>query len=123
ESAPGQNFATPIDPALVQVTPGGLPVLPRLIFTVNQSADAGELFEAFFRFNAQASTLRGDTMLLGPASATEDGAVIASQDICHGGLFAGISPVGCANASSSLITFAAEFGSSNSETALFAPPT
>lgn len=123
ESAPGQNFATPIDPALVQVTPGGLPIQPRLTFTVNQSADAGELFESFFRFNALASILSGDSMLLGPASATEDGVVIASQDICPGGAFSGISPVGCPSIPSTLITFAADFGSSNSETALFAPPT
>jgi hypothetical protein len=123
ETAPGQNFATPIDPAAVQVTPGGSPSLPRLTFTVDQSADAGELFELFFRFNALASILSGDAMLLGPASATEDGVVIASQDICPGGAFAGSTPLGCPGVPSSLITFAAEFGSSNSDSAQFAPPT
>src|SRR5262245_5215221 len=46
--APGQATATPIDPSSIQVTPGGTPADPSLLFTLNASAPAGTLLEAFF---------------------------------------------------------------------------
>ena len=46
---PGQTVATPIDPAQVQVTPGGTALNPTLLFTLNKTANAGEVFESVFQ--------------------------------------------------------------------------
>ena len=61
----------------------------------------------------------GCLRLLGPASAIGDGAVTATEDICPGGLFAGSTPTLCGNPPATLITFATEFSSSLSDSAVF----
>jgi len=118
----GQSFATPIDPSLVQVTPDGAFDKPTLEFTLNADANANELLESIFRFDVTAGGLSSSTLTLGPAStATGDGVATATEDVCAGGFFVGDQPLGCPGSASSLITFAADFGSSRSDTASFSP--
>jgi hypothetical protein len=93
---PGQSFATPIDPALVQVAPGGTPQSPTLILTLGSNAGAGQLLESIFRFSVSASfDLTGVGVALGAASASGDGAVTAVLDVCAGGSFFPTLPLGC----------------------------
>lgn len=121
-TVPGQSFATIIDPASVQVTPDGTSGKPALEFTLNADANAGQLLESVFRFDVSALGLSSSTMTLGPSSAaTGDGVATATEDICPGGTFTGDQPLGCPNSPASLITFAADFGSSTSDTANFSP--
>ena len=41
---PGEPTATPVDPAQVQVTPGGTAFNPMFLFTLDTTANAGEVF-------------------------------------------------------------------------------
>src|ERR1044071_6289417 len=80
ELASGFAPAIPINPDLVQVTPGGTPTNPSLFFTLNSTALAGEVFELFFRFNATGSR-QGVSISLGSPSVTLDGAVTGVLDV------------------------------------------
>lgn len=104
QTAPGQNLATPIGPSAVQVSPGGTPFAPSLTFTLNQTANATDLFESFFRFQAT-GPLAWDAITLNNPSATGDGVVTATEDICPDANFSGNAPQGCP-ASQSLVAFA-----------------
>ena len=119
-AAPGQTFAVPIDPSLIQVTPGGSPGTAILQLNFSSSAGAGELLEAFFHFFVSAPTLFGYGVDLASASATGDGVVTATQDVCPDGFFAGNSPTLCPTAASALITFLTESDSLLSDQAGFA---
>jgi hypothetical protein len=102
---PGQAFATLIDPNTVQVTPGGTNLSPRLVFSLNTGANAGQLFESIFRFAAHGALTRA-AIALGSPLATGDGAALGVLDVCPDGSFAGTSPSGCPTASASAIAFA-----------------
>ena len=104
-SAPGQNGATPIPLLQVMVNPAGMQFMPTLQFTLNQGANAGQLFESFFRFKASNAQLTGAGITLNSPLATGDGAVTGTLNVCPGAMFAGNSPTGCAN-SISLISLA-----------------
>lgn len=65
---------TPIDPAQVQVTPGGSALNLTLLFTLDRTANAGQSFESFFRFSVSGS-LDGASIDLTSPKATGDGAV------------------------------------------------
>ncbi len=71
-SEPGQTAASPINPSLVLVTPGGSALDPTLQFTLDSNASANQLFESFFRFGVTATVPLSDTMMLN-GSATVDG--------------------------------------------------
>ena len=101
--APGQSFATPIAPAQILVSPGGLPDMPSLRFTLGKSAAAGQLFESFFHFDVSGPSLFNATVMLENPSATGDGAVISSLDICPNASFSGGAPLGCPNTPATLI--------------------
>jgi hypothetical protein len=115
---PGQTVASPINPSMVLVTPGGSTLNPTLQFTLDLTASANHVFESFFRFGVSAPLPLSDTMLL-DGSATVDGAATATQDICPGGSFSGNSPVGCPGSAASLVTVATESFSMKSDTASF----
>jgi hypothetical protein len=100
----GQSIATPISAQQVQVNPGGTAFLPMLLFTLNSSASAGQVFESFFRFEATAP-LFGATIGLNSASAAGDGAVTGVMDVCAGGMFSGGSPVGCPTSAGTAVAF------------------
>lgn len=104
-TAPGQNFATPISPQSIQVTPGGTTFLPSLLFTLNSSATSGNVFESFFRFDVS-GTLTSASALLNSPVALGDGAVTGILDVCAGGSFAGNGPVGCSASASTAVAFA-----------------
>lgn len=104
--APGQTIATPIDPATIQVTPGGTWSAPALTLTLGSSAPAGKLFEAFFRFSVSGAGPLDASIATSSAGATGDGAVTATQDLCPDRVFAGTSPTGCPSAPPPLIAFA-----------------
>ena len=99
----GQNFATPINPAQIQVTPtsGGSSV--GFLFTVNQTANAGQLFESFFSFTASAGGFNMARLSMTGATATGDSAVTTVEDICVGGSFLGGVPIGCPGTSATMI--------------------
>jgi hypothetical protein len=88
------------------VTPGGSQDTPTLLLTLNSSAAAGELFELFFRFNAAASVLTASSISLGSPQVTGDGAVTGVLDVCAGGQFLGVTPLGCSGVAGSAIAFA-----------------
>jgi hypothetical protein len=107
----GQSFATPIDPHTVQMTPGGSPSAPRLVLSFDVAAAAGDLFESFFHFDASAPALTGGVIQIDTASASGDGVVTATQDICPDGLFLPGVPNGCPNPAASLVAFVTESNS------------
>jgi len=119
--APGQSFATPIDPSLVQVIPGGSPAAPSITLGFGVSAQAGELFESFFHFDASAPELSGDAIQIDTATASGDGVVTATQDVCPDGAFAGSSPIGCPTSPRALIAFLTE-SDSGADSTPFSPP-
>lgn len=101
---PPQNVATAIDPAHVQVTPGGTVSNPMLLLTLNTTANAGQTFESFFRFSASDS-LAGASIGLTSPTATGDGAVTGLLDVCPNASFAGSAPSGCPTSPASLAVF------------------
>jgi hypothetical protein len=105
---PGQSFASPIDPATVQVTPGGSASVGTLTLTFAASAAAGELLELFFRMNVTAPVLVAAGIAIASGSASGDGVVTATQDLCPDGLFSGNAPIGCSSTPETLIAFASE---------------
>lgn len=99
---PGQALATPVDPMLVSVTPGGSSLNPAFVVSSTLSAGPGQLFESLFRLNAS-SMLYGASISLNGASATGDGAVTGILDVCSGGMYAGPGPTGCTGTSDSAV--------------------
>ena len=94
-SAPGQFGAIPIGLSQVAVLPGGSAFFSNLQFTINQTATSGQLLESFFRFKAAGPSLVAATVNINSPFVTNDGANIASLDICPGAMFSGNSPSGC----------------------------
>jgi hypothetical protein len=119
---PGQTIGTQIDPAQLQVAPGGTALDPMLLFTLNRTAGADEVFESFFRFSASGSLI-GASIGLTPAAVTGDAAVTAILDACPNGSFAGGAPVGCPTSPASLVVFAIDQSSLLSDSAGFAHST
>ena len=101
--ASGASFATPIAPSLIAVSPGGLPDMPSLRFTLGKSAAAGDVFESFFHFDVSAPSLLNAAVILDNPSASGDGAVTASLDICPAASFSGGAPLGCPATPATLI--------------------
>lgn len=96
-TAPGQTFATPINPALITVDPLfplQFPGSPGFQLTLNRTASANQLFESFFQFSA-AGLLTGSSIGLGPATANGDGSATATADLCVGGSFDSGAPINC----------------------------
>jgi hypothetical protein len=118
---PAQAFATPIDPALIQVTPVLSPDGPFFDFTVNAAAGPGELLESFFRFTVTGS-LRGAFIGLGNATVSGDGVVLGILDVCADGSFLGIEPIGCTGTPGSAIAFAISGDASPRANLSFSPP-
>ena len=81
------NAATQIDPNLVQVTPGGGPTTPTLLFTFNMSASAGEFFDLNFGFDVTDNFLVGANATMTGTSATDDGVVTVIEEFCPAGVF------------------------------------
>lgn len=119
-SAPGQNGATAIPLLQVMVNPAGMQFMPTLQFTLNQSANPGQLFESFFRFKASSALLTGAMITLNSPVVSGDAAVTGTLDVCPGAMFSGNSPTGCANAVS-LISLATTGFSMLSDSASFSP--
>jgi hypothetical protein len=106
-SVPGQSFATPVDPTLVQVTPGGSALAPALLLSYQVSAAPGELLESFFRFQVSVADLVGAGLAMAGAAASGDGAVTATQEICADGLFGSL-PTDCPTEPGVVILYAIE---------------
>jgi PEP-CTERM motif len=121
ELAPILPGATEIDPNTVQMTPNATRLGPTLLLTLNTSANAGEVRESFFRFNAIAGNLQGGSIALGNALAAGDGAVTGILDVCAAGFFLGIEPIGCSGTPGTAIAFATAFDASLRESLSFAP--
>ena len=113
---PGQAIATQLDPTLIQVTPGGTPSDPNLLFSLNTFAASGEVFESFFSFMVLGPLL-GATIDLTAASAAADGAVTGVLDICPDAAF--IPPLTCSTTPATVIVFAIEGDQLLSDSAAF----
>ena len=107
ELVPGIGGATPVDPMLVQVTPGGGSFTPALLLTLNVSATAATIQQLIFRFNV-AGPAAGASVALNSPAATGDGVVTGILDVCAGGSFAGSEPSGCTGSPANAIAFATE---------------
>jgi PEP-CTERM motif len=115
----GQNFATPIDPSLIQVTPLGPSV--GFMFTVNQDAGAGDLFESIFSYTASVATFNMAALSMAGATATGDGVVTVVEDVCVGSLFGpGISGCPAGNQRTNIV-FAIDIDNDFDESAGFPP--
>jgi hypothetical protein len=113
--APGQSIATPIDPAQIQVTPGGPLFSPTLLLSFNRSASAGQLLESFFHFRSTASPLLSAGISLGSPRVTGDGAITGILDVCANGQFLGTAPIGCTGTPDTAIAFMTSSDSSLSD--------
>jgi PEP-CTERM motif len=103
ELLPGQNIATPINPAEISVTPTGAGPSVGFIFTVNRNAAAGQVLESFFSYTASAGGFNMARLSMTGGTATGDAAVTTVEDICVGGSFAGGVPIGCPGTSATMI--------------------
>jgi hypothetical protein len=91
---PGQTVGTPIDPAQVQVTPGGTASNPMFLFTLNKTATAHEVFESYFVFLAPGSLIGSSITLIAPTVTGDgDAGVFGLLDVCPS--FAGATPIAC----------------------------
>jgi hypothetical protein len=115
---PGQTIGTAIDPAQVQVAPGGTALNPMLSFTLNTTAMDDDVFESFFRFSAS-GLLIGASIGLAPPTVTGNAAVTALLDVCPNGSFAGGAPAGCPTSPANLVVFAVSQSSLLSDSASF----
>jgi hypothetical protein len=119
--------AIPIDPNAIAVTPTSLSIpdfqLLGLLFTVNLTATAGTLLDTLVHFDVSATSIAGARATLGGADATADGAVTLIEEMCLGGFFAGIEPVGCPTTTATLLPFAIEGFSDPDLSAAFPPAT
>jgi len=118
--ATGQNGATEVNPSQVLVTPGGSLSSPTLQFTLSTTVNANNFLESFFRLQASAPMLVGDTLILNSPATSGDGVDTAIEYICPGASFGANSPVGCSN-QTSLLTFANASSSQLSDFKSFAP--
>ncbi|HYZ84037.1 MAG TPA: PEP-CTERM sorting domain-containing protein [Bryobacteraceae bacterium] len=100
----GITGATPLDPGVVQVTPGGSFLTPTLTLVTNTSAATGDLFDLLLEFRAGGALLSYGFITLNSPTATGDAAVSGFLDICRGGNFAGPGPVGCSGSAVSALT-------------------
>jgi hypothetical protein len=78
---PIAGFATPIDPASVQITPDGTLFNPTFLLTLNLAAGPGDVFSVAFDFSV-IGALAGSSIALNSASATGDGAVTGILQLC-----------------------------------------
>lgn len=119
--APGTAGATAINPANINVTPGGGPFNFTLVFVFNQTANAGQLFESFFHFNATGTALSAASIALGSSAITGDGANTGILDACPNAMFAGNSPTGCPTSPQSAVAFQTVGSSGLSDSLSFQP--
>jgi len=113
--------ATEIDPGLAQITPGGPAYAPTLLLTLNTTANAGEVLQSSFHFTAFSNSLLGAFINLGSPLVTGDGAVTGILDVCAGGHFLGVEPIGCDGLPGTAIAFAID-GDSQLSSRLDFPP-
>src|SRR4051794_7201895 len=106
--------ATEVDPNAIQVTPTGGSSAATLLLTLDISAGPGVLRESIFRFNA-IGTPSGASIALGNPLVAGDGAVTGILDVCAGGEFLGVEPIGCTGTPETAIAFATIFDSSLKE--------
>jgi hypothetical protein len=118
-TAPGLSGGTPIDPAAIGVTPGGTQFAPNLMFNVDSTAGAGEIFQSFFRF-AASGALNGASVMLGSPAVSGDGAVTGILDVCPDDFFAGL-PTGCPTLPDTAIALATSSDSQLRSGVRFAP--
>jgi hypothetical protein len=121
--APGITGATAINPATINVTPGsGGPFNFTLMFSVNQTANTGDLLQALLRFTATGSALTTASIALSPSSAiTGDGSITGILDVCPNAQFAGNSPSGCTTSPQSALAFLVSGDSGLFDSRSFAP--
>ena len=117
---PGQNFAIPINPSTIQVSPAG-GFLSRLDLFFDAGAQAGDLLESFFRFSASGTGLYTTGVKLAGAGATGDGVVTSTMDTCAGGSFLGDQPFGCSGTADTAVTIKTSQFSFPYDSRTFAP--
>jgi hypothetical protein len=80
----------------VEILPADVTVTPLagigLDFGVTRSAAAGDLFDILIRYSLSGASLSENTLSMTGTSATGDGVVLAIEDKCTGGTYAGADP-------------------------------
>jgi hypothetical protein len=107
--------ATPILPASVTVIPSSIPALD---FALVVSAGAGDLFDILIHYSVTGGLFGANSLDLSGASAGGDGVVLAIEDACIGGTYAG--PIfGCSGSPVTLIALKTAIDSIPTATATF----
>jgi hypothetical protein len=114
--SPGTAFATEFLPSQVTLTPSGGNYNPSLTISVNQTATAPALLEAFFTYVISGAGYIGTSATLSGSSETVDGAVTGIENYCEGGVFGSDGVDGCPTAFGALVTLD---GFQNSDSAGF----
>jgi hypothetical protein len=114
---PGISGATPISPVDISLSPSGSTTNPGLVISVNVSANAGTVLEAFFTYALSGNSFSDSVIALSRSSETGDGAVTGTQDFCANGIFELNGVSGCTGTPGSLLTLD---GVQNSDATSFA---
>ncbi len=100
----GTTGATELAPSSVSITPSGGNGSPQLLFSVDTSATANQLFETIFTYKISGNPYFQSNIALANSSETVDGAVTDIQNLCEGGSFGPDGVTGCPGTSDTLLT-------------------
>ncbi len=100
----GISGATPITPANISLSPFGSGANPGLATSVNVSASAGTVLEAFFTYRISGNSYGDSAIALSHSSESGDGAVTGLQNFCANGTFGPDGVSGCTGTPGSLLT-------------------
>ena len=105
---------TPIDPALVLITPFSSTYDRGFSASLDATAAAGQRFDTFFNFQAAGPAIVAASVLLEDSMASGDGAVAAVVNICRDGIFSG-GPFLCGGSQEDLIALKLSVDAPNSD--------
>ncbi len=103
-TVPGTAGATELALSSVSITPSGDSASPQLLFSVDTSAAANQLFETIFNYQISGNPYLQSTIVLANSSETVDGAVTDIQNLCEGGSFGPDGVTGCPGTTDTLLT-------------------
>jgi hypothetical protein len=118
---PTPAASDPISPNAVAVVPVLTPTTASLFFALTVQSGAGQSQEITFGYNVGLSLFDFATLAMTGAAATDDGVVTATKDLCIGGSFLGIEPIGCSGIHDAKTVFAIDIDALLDESFSFAP--
>jgi hypothetical protein len=114
----GITGATAIAAGDIAINTNGGSYNPTLMFTTNQTANAGGLLEAIFTYKISGPSYNSSAISLAKSSETGDGGVTEIENFCAGGSFGPDGVDGCTGSSGSLLTLD---GIQNQDQSTFSP--